>query len=174
MRVREFAYPIILNKIPNVPYTTIDRWAILYEHRRLGRPSPVLDASGIADGLAYNNDRVSAFGVTGTYKRRPPGYLFKVKILKIIFNLKHTTMALPARMTIKQAGIPTAVVGILAAGGLYTAYSYSQPSNKAFGGGLTGGLKLQKSEDVNHNTKRLRFSFPRPDDETGLTYVCKY
>ncbi|CRG92068.1 hypothetical protein PISL3812_09123 [Talaromyces islandicus] len=80
-------------------------------------------------------------------------------------------MSLPARMSSKQAGIPAAVVGILAAAGLYTAYSYTQPSNKVFGGGLAGGLKLQTSEAVNHNTKRLRFSFPRPDAETGLTYV---
>ncbi|KAH8703969.1 putative NADH-cytochrome B5 reductase [Talaromyces proteolyticus] len=76
-----------------------------------------------------------------------------------------------ARMTLRQAGVSNVVIGLVAAGGLYTAYSYFQPSKKIFGAGLAGGLKLQQAEDVNHNTKRLRFSFPRQDDETGLTYV---
>lgn len=78
------------------------------------------------------------------------------------------------RLMSKQAAIPNVVLGLVAAGGLYSAYSYLQSSQprKVFGGGLTGSLSLQHTEDVNHNTKRLRFAFPDAHDETGLTFVC--
>jgi hypothetical protein len=88
-------------------------------------------------------------------------------------------MALPTKGLIaKQAALPNLVLGLVAAGGLYSAYSYFQSSTssqprKVFGGGLTGSLTLQHTEDVNHNTKRLRFAFPNAQDETGLSVVCK-
>lgn len=87
-------------------------------------------------------------------------------------------MAASSRFVIKQASVSNLVLGIAAAGGIYTAYSYMQGSTssqprKIFGG-VAGGLTLQKTEDINHNTKRLRFAFPNAQDETGLTVVCKY
>lgn len=87
-------------------------------------------------------------------------------------------MASSSRFIIKQAAVPNIVLGIAAAGGVYAAYSYLQGSTssqprKVFGG-VAGRLTLQKTEDINHNTKRLRFAFPNAQDETGLTVVCKF
>lgn len=44
-------------------------------------------------------------------------------------------------------------------------------SKKAFTGGDQGFLSLQlaDAETVNHNTKRLRFKLPEPDQVSGLT-----
>ena len=33
-------------------------------------------------------------------------------------------------------------------------------------------LPLESSEQVNHDTKRLRFSLPNPDDVSGLSLTC--
>ena len=87
-------------------------------------------------------------------------------------------MASGSRFIIKQASVPNLVLGIAAVGGIYTAYSYIQSSTssqprKVFGG-VAGSLTLQQTEDINHNTKRLRFAFPNARDETGLTVVCMY
>ncbi|KUL85032.1 hypothetical protein ZTR_07755 [Talaromyces verruculosus] len=84
-------------------------------------------------------------------------------------------MASGSRFIIKQASVPNLVIGIAAVGGIYTAYSYIQSSTssqprKVFGG-VAGSLTLQQTEDINHNTKRLRFAFPNARDETGLTVV---
>lgn len=87
-------------------------------------------------------------------------------------------MASGSRFIIKQASISNVVLGVAAAGGLYTAYSYmqsptsSQP-RKVFSG-IAGNLTLQQTEDINHNTKRLRFALPNAQDETGLTVVCRW
>src|SRR2546429_613165 len=35
-------------------------------------------------------------------------------------------------------------------------------------------LKLQSAEQVNHNTKRLRFEFPNEDAVSGLSLTCKF
>jgi cytochrome-b5 reductase len=91
---------------------------------------------------------------------------------------KINNMASASRFIIKQASVPNVLLGIAAAGGIYTAYSYMQSSTpsrprKVFGG-LAGSLTLQQTEDINHNTKRLRFAFPNAHDETGLTVVCVY
>lgn len=88
-------------------------------------------------------------------------------------------MTSTSRFIVKQASIPNLVVGIAAAGGLYTAYTYIRNSSsseprKVFGSGLAGSLTLQQTEVINHNTKRLRFAFPNAQDETGLTLVCRY
>ena len=87
-------------------------------------------------------------------------------------------MASASRLIIKQASVPSVVLGIAAVGGIYTAYSYMQSSTssqprKVFGR-LAGSLTLQQAEDINHNTKRLRFAFPNVHDETGLTVVGMY
>jgi len=35
-------------------------------------------------------------------------------------------------------------------------------------------LPLESSEVVNHNTRRLRFKLPNPDDVSGLSVTCGY
>ncbi|EED14779.1 NADH-cytochrome B5 reductase, putative [Talaromyces stipitatus ATCC 10500] len=85
-------------------------------------------------------------------------------------------MSSSSRFIAKQATIPNLVIGIATAGGLYTAYSYirsatSSEPRKTFGNSIAGSLTLQQTEEINHNTKRLRFSFPNARDETGLTVV---
>lgn len=45
---------------------------------------------------------------------------------------------------------------------------------KVFGGGPAFiALPLESSEQVNHNTKKLRFKLPQPDAVTGLPLECK-
>jgi cytochrome-b5 reductase len=46
---------------------------------------------------------------------------------------------------------------------------------KAFTGGDQGfvSLLLEKSEVVNHNTKKLTFKLPEPDMESGLPVACR-
>lgn len=43
--------------------------------------------------------------------------------------------------------------------------------NKAFTGGDQGfvSLKLEHTENINHNTKKLRFALPNEDDVSGLS-----
>lgn len=86
-------------------------------------------------------------------------------------------MASGSRFITKQAAVSNLVLGVAAAGGIYAAYSYLQSSTstqprKIFSG-VAGSLTLAKTEDINHNTKKLRFTFPNAQDETGLTVVCK-
>jgi cytochrome-b5 reductase len=47
-------------------------------------------------------------------------------------------------------------------------------AKKAFTGGEQGfvSLVLEKSEIVNHNTKKLTFKLPEPDMESGLPVAC--
>jgi cytochrome-b5 reductase len=44
---------------------------------------------------------------------------------------------------------------------------------RAFSGFLGPSLPLEKSESVNHNTKRLRFKFPTSDTNSGLNLTCR-
>ena len=48
-------------------------------------------------------------------------------------------------------------------------------AKKAFTGGEQGflSLLLEKSEVINHNTKKLTFKLPEPDMESGLPVACK-
>lgn len=48
------------------------------------------------------------------------------------------------------------------------------PAKKAFTGGDQGflSLVLDKSEIVNHNTKKLTFKLPEEDMESGLPVAC--
>jgi cytochrome-b5 reductase len=39
---------------------------------------------------------------------------------------------------------------------------------------LGTSLRLESSESVNHNTKRLRFEFPNPTARSGLTLTCTF
>lgn len=52
--------------------------------------------------------------------------------------------------------------------------SSGQPAKAAFTGGEQGflSLKLDKSEVINHNTKKLTFSLPEEDMESGLHVAC--
>lgn len=63
----------------------------------------------------------------------------------------------------------------LAFGAYYVFMSGSAAgSAKAFGSGPAFLLlKLQSSESVNHNTKRLRFELPTPQTTSGLPLTCK-
>lgn len=49
-----------------------------------------------------------------------------------------------------------------------------QPAKPAFTGGEQGflSLKLDKSEIINHNTKKLTFLLPEEDMESGLHVAC--
>jgi cytochrome-b5 reductase len=54
------------------------------------------------------------------------------------------------------------------------AQSGASAAKKAFTGGDQGfqSLLLEKSEIVNHNTKKLTFKLPEPDMESGLPVAC--
>ena len=49
-------------------------------------------------------------------------------------------------------------------------------AKKAFTGGDQGfvSLMLEKSEVVNHNTKKLSFKLPEDDMESGLPVACMF
>lgn len=49
------------------------------------------------------------------------------------------------------------------------------PAKLAFTGGEQGfvSLLLEKSEIVNHNTKKLTFKLPEEDMESGLPVACE-
>lgn len=89
------------------------------------------------------------------------------------------------------------IYGGLAAAGIYAGYSYynqsgaasppasqenpplaidPKPKNSTFTGGDQGwlDLKLERIEEINHNTKKLRFSLPNKDDVSGLQVACEY
>lgn len=63
-----------------------------------------------------------------------------------------------------------AAVGVGA--GLVYAYAKPKPPT-VFGGFNPQYLRLDSVEQVNHNTKRLRFAFPNPDDLSGLPLTCE-
>jgi cytochrome-b5 reductase len=49
----------------------------------------------------------------------------------------------------------------------------SSPPPKVFGRGPSFiALPLESSEQVNHNTKKLRFKLPTPDSVSGLPLTC--
>lgn len=50
----------------------------------------------------------------------------------------------------------------------------SGPDDKAFTGGDQGfiSLKLDKVENVNHNTKKFTFALPDPNQTSGLPIAC--
>lgn len=52
------------------------------------------------------------------------------------------------------------------------AESPSQPPPKVFSGFGGQSLRLESSENVNQNTKRLRFAFPNSEAQSGLTLTC--
>lgn len=96
-------------------------------------------------------------------------------------------MSTSSRIFLRQR--PAAVAGIITVGGLgaWVAKSFltrdvyaespSSPApskaSKVFSGPFGPSLRLESSEMVNHNTKRLRFSFPNPDATSGLSLTCK-
>lgn len=93
-------------------------------------------------------------------------------------------MSTSSRIFLRQR--PAAVAGIITVGGLgaWVAKSFltrdvyadspsSPVSSKVFSGPFGPSLRLESSEMVNHNTKRLRFSFPNPEATSGLTLTCK-
>ena len=49
-------------------------------------------------------------------------------------------------------------------------------ANKTFLGGDQGfvSLKLENVEDINHNTKKLRFALEKEDDVSGLHIACGF
>ncbi len=52
----------------------------------------------------------------------------------------------------------------------------SKPAQKTFKGGEQGwvDLKLESVEELNHNTKKLRFALPDKDDVSGLEVACEW
>jgi hypothetical protein len=79
----------------------------------------------------------------------------------------------------KAAG--TVVAGGLAAGIYYKFFaqelradSASAPRKVFSGGPAFVSLPLESSEQVNHNTKRLRFSLPSSEAVSGLPLTCEF
>jgi len=54
--------------------------------------------------------------------------------------------------------------------------SSGEAAKAAFTGGEQGflSLKLEKSELINHNTKKLTFALPEDDMESGLHVACMF
>lgn len=84
--------------------------------------------------------------------------------------------AIPSRLPTVLGGVALAGIGI----GMYSRYMMnvahadSGAPPKAFGNGPAFlSLKLQSSEVVNHNTKRLRFALPTEEHVSGLPLTCK-
>lgn len=79
---------------------------------------------------------------------------------------------------------PATVAATIAAGGIGLgilsqilvgrASAESGAPPKVFGAGPAFvSLPLESSEDVNHNTKRLRFKLPQRDSVSGLSLTCE-
>jgi cytochrome-b5 reductase len=60
-------------------------------------------------------------------------------------------------------------------GGDSASAASSEPATKVFTGGEQGfvSLKLAEIENINHNTKKFRFSFEDPNSVSGLVIACK-
>lgn len=85
------------------------------------------------------------------------------------FRPVHLRSGLTAGTMTTPVGIAAAVAGI----GAYALYakrssSSSQASKEPFASFGFHQLRLQSSESLNHNTKRLRFELPDPDVKSGL------
>lgn len=55
---------------------------------------------------------------------------------------------------------------------LYTLYATPTQPPTVFGTFRPRHLRLESVQDLNHNTKRLRFALPNPDDLSGLPLTC--
>jgi cytochrome-b5 reductase len=88
-----------------------------------------------------------------------------------------------ATKSIFSSRLPTVLGGVALAGvsvGIYSRYMMnvahadSGAPPKAFGSGPAFlSLKLESSEAVNHNTKKLRFALPTEAHVSGLTLTCE-
>ena len=56
------------------------------------------------------------------------------------------------------------------------AQNKGKPLNAVFKGGDQGfvSLLLESTQEINHNTKKLRFALPEKDDVSGLHIACMY
>ena len=84
-----------------------------------------------------------------------------------------------------RAARPGAIISTLAVSGvglgiltkllMGDASAESNTPTKIFKGGPAFvSLPLESSEDVNHNTKRLRFKLPQRENISGLPLTCKH
>lgn len=78
-----------------------------------------------------------------------------------------------------EAPTATATAGADAMSAVNTKQQQQQAqagAKKVFGrpGPVFQSLALESSEDVNHNTKRLRFKLPADGDVTGLPLTCTF
>jgi cytochrome-b5 reductase len=84
-------------------------------------------------------------------------------------------LALPTRLV-----RPTTVLASVAIGGasyalIRNVHADTGSPAKVFGRGpAMVSLPLESSEQVNHNTKLLRFKLPNDTDISGLSLTCKY
>jgi cytochrome-b5 reductase len=88
-------------------------------------------------------------------------------------SLNRLRAARPATVirTLAVSGVSLAIVTRLIMG---NASAESNAPTKVFKGGPAFvSLPLESSEQVNHNTKRLRFKLPQRDDVSGLPLTCK-
>ncbi|EKG14467.1 Oxidoreductase FAD/NAD(P)-binding protein [Macrophomina phaseolina MS6] len=65
-----------------------------------------------------------------------------------------------------RANLGAVAAAGIGAGLLYTYFKPKSPT--VFGSFNPQYLRLESVDEVNHNTKRLRFAFPHPDDLSGL------
>jgi hypothetical protein len=67
-------------------------------------------------------------------------------------------------------------VGSLAVASYFTRNAFADDGDPAtvFPSKFGTSLRLESSESVNHNTKRLRFEFPNPTARSGLTLTCTF
>lgn len=99
-----------------------------------------------------------------------------------MFAIFHMPNTMPTQYLLRsrpqRAALAVALsgVGLWAVTSYFTRNAYAEENEPAsiFPSKLGTSLRLESSESVNHNTKRLRFEFPNPNARTGLTLTCKF
>lgn len=94
----------------------------------------------------------------------------------ILLNMAARSILRTQRPAITAGLLGATGVSLWVARSYYTnkAYAESPEPPAVFSKWFGQSLKLGSSEDVNHNTKRLRFEFPNEDARSGLTLTCKF
>lgn len=114
---------------------------------------------------------------TPSHSRLPP---YKTRVTRHALRLQtdaqfRVSHLHPPNMAFRQTIRPlTSNLGAVAAVsiGAGLAYTYYKPKPTVFGSFNPTYLRLESTEDVSHNTKRLRFALPHPTDQTGLPLTC--
>lgn len=95
---------------------------------------------------------------------------------KILDSQVQPVMALPARSRTIVAGLAVGSIGtglLLSKLGRNVDADANAPQAVFGRGPAFVSLPLESSEQVNHDTKRLKFSLPHATDVSGLSLTCK-